>query len=311
MSMFDSVSMSRFLSGSSYQSFKIRTSAYFALCKPKVVMLMLVTSVIGMLLAYPTIPNGQFMLFILITNLGIGLCAAAAATINHLIDRRIDALMHRTHDRPLVSGTIKPAHALVFAVLLAVAGSMILLLQVNRLTAWLTLASLVGYAVFYTMFLKRATPQNIVIGGLAGAMPPLLGWTAVTNHVDYQGLLLVLIIFVWTPPHFWVLALYKKDEYAKAGIPMLPVTHGTAFTRLFVLLYIFLLILVTCLPFLVHMSGWIYLVSVSLLNAVFLYWGVKIYLFKEKSDLMRAFRYSILYLFILFFCLLFDRYYFL
>ena len=290
-------------------SYRTLVAAYLALCKPKVVALMLVTSVIGMFLANPALPGLPFLGFILLTNLGIALCAASAATVNHIVDRKIDALMRRTHHRPLVSGKIKPVYAMIFAGVLALLGSLILFFWVNALTAWLTLASLVGYAVFYTAFLKRLTPQNIVIGGLAGAMPPLLGWVAVTNAIDYQALLLVLIIFVWTPPHFWALALYKKDEYAKAEIPMLPVTHGEQITRLFILLYVILLILVTCLPFLAGMSGMTYLLLVSLLNLAFLWQAIRIYVRKDRLSAIKAFQYSIVYLFLLFFALLFDHYY--
>ena len=198
---------------------------YYELCKPRVVLLMLLTSMIGMFMATPGMVPWQVLLF---GNLGIALCAGSAAAVNHLVDRRIDLIMARTHDRPVAQGRVDTMHAILFALVLGVLGMAVLITQINQLTAWLTLASLLGYAVVYTLWLKRATPQNIVIGGLAGAAPPLLGWTAVTNSVDGHGLLLVLIIFAWTPPHFWALAVHRRDEYAKADIPMLPVTHGIA-----------------------------------------------------------------------------------
>ena len=211
---------------------------YLELTKPKVVVLMLITSLVGMFLATRAGVPWTVLLF---GNLGIALCAGGAAAVNHVVDRRIDAVMARTHKRPLAEGRVTPAAALTFALVLAVLGQALLLAFTNPLTAWLTLASLLGYAVVYTGFLKRATPQNIVIGGLAGAAPPLLGWTAATGHVSAEPLLLVLIIFAWTPPHFWALAIHRKEEYAKADIPMLPVTHGPQFTRLSILLYTLLL----------------------------------------------------------------------
>lgn len=232
---------------------------YLELTKPpRVVALMILTSVIGMLLAAPGIPGWSVLLF---GNLGIALLAGAAAVVNHVVDQKIDTVMARTRKRPVATGRIAPLDALLFATVLAALGMVVLVWQVNELTAWLTLASLVGYAGVYTLFLKRATPQNIVIGGLAGAMPPLLGWTAVTGQVEGHALLLVLIIFAWTPPHFWALAIHRKEEYAKAGIPMLPVTHGNRYTELHILLYTLMLLAVSLLPFVTGMSGGIYLVG--------------------------------------------------
>ncbi len=279
--------------------------AYYELCKPRVVALMLITTIVGMLLAKPGMPPWPILIF---GNLGIGLTAAAGAVINHLVDRRIDAVMYRTQGRPLPSGKISPHIAVIFAVLLATLGLGLLVTFVNLLTAVLTLFSLVGYALIYTVFLKRATPQNIVIGGLAGAMPPLLGWTAVTGHLDYGGLLLVLIIFVWTPPHFWALAIYRVEEYAKAHIPMLPVTHGIAFTKLNILLYTWLLVAVTMLPFAVGMSGVIYLIGALLLGGGFLYWAIRLKYSNNPKVAMKTFSYSIIYLMLLFVLLLVDHY---
>lgn len=279
--------------------------AYYELCKPRVVALMLITTLVGMLLATPSFVPWHILIF---GNLGIGLTAAAGAVINHLIDRRIDASMRRTHKRPIPTGKVSPTMAMVFALVLSVLGLGLLLFMINPLTALLTFLSLVGYAFIYTVFLKRATPQNIVIGGLAGAAPPLLGWTAVTGHLDYGGLLLVLIIFVWTPPHFWSLAIYRVEEYSKANIPMLPVTHGIAFTKLNILLYTCLLIAITVLPFVVNMSGWIYLFASLGLGFGFLYWALKLMYSSEPIVAMKTFRYSIIYLMLLFVVLLIDHY---
>jgi protoheme IX farnesyltransferase len=225
---------------------------YLELTKPKVVVLMLITSLVGMFLATRAGVAWSVLLF---GNLGIALCAGGAAVVNHVLDRRIDALMARTHKRPLAQGRVAPLPALCFATLLAMSGMGLLLAFTNALTAWLTLASLLGYAVLYTGFLKRATPQNIVIGGLAGAAPPLLGWVAVSGHVSAEPLLLVLIIFAWTPPHFWALAIHRREEYEKADIPMLPVTHGERYTALHILLYTLILLAVSLLPYAIHMSG--------------------------------------------------------
>ncbi len=276
---------------------------YYELCKPNVVLLMLLTSVIGMLLATPGVVPLDILIF---GNIGIGLCAGAAAAVNHLVDRHIDTKMARTFNRPVATGRVEVKNALLFAFLIGGAGMAILLAFTNSLTAWLTLASLLGYAVVYTMFLKRATPQNIVIGGIAGAAPPLLGWTAVTGSVDGYALLLVLIIFAWTPPHFWALAVHRKAEYANAEIPMLPVTHGEKYTRLHILLYTFILTAVTLLPFATGMSGYLYLAGAVILNVGFLYWAV--ILFMGKPVGMKTFKYSIWYLMALFIFMLTDHY---
>ncbi|MGL6162250.1 heme o synthase [Microbulbifer sp.] len=278
---------------------------YYELTKPRVVMLMILTSVIGMLLAVP----GMVPLDILILgNLGIALCAGSAATVNHLVDRHIDLKMARTSNRPVARGRVEPQKALVFALLLGCAGMYILLAFVNALTAWLTLVSLLGYAVVYTMFLKRATPQNIVIGGIAGAAPPLLGWTAVTGDLHGHGLLLVLIIFAWTPPHFWALAVHRREEYAKADIPMLPVTHGVAYTKLHILLYTFVLLAVSLLPFATAMLGWLYLLGAVVLGLGFVYWAVEMLRDKNPNAGMETFKYSIIYLMALFCIMLLDHY---
>lgn len=277
---------------------------YLELCKPNVVLVMIVTSVIGMFMAVPgMVPPSVLVL----GNLGIALCAAAAAAINHLVDRHIDRKMARTLNRPVAQGRLMPAQVIAFATLLGGLGMAILLTWINALTAWLTLASLLGYAVVYTLYLKRATPQNIVIGGLAGAAPPLLGWTAVTGELHGHGLLLALIIFAWTPPHFWALALHRKDEYAKADIPMLPVTHGDRYTKLHILLYTILMILVTLLPYLTGMSGWIYLLGALLLGGGFLYWAVRLYGSADATLGMTTFKYSIVYLLALFAIMLVDH----
>jgi heme o synthase len=280
---------------------------YLELCKPNVVALMMLTAVIGMLLATPGMVPWQVLVF---GNLGIALCAGSAAAVNHLVDRRIDAQMARTRDRPLVRGCVDTRQAIVFAAALGLAGMAILIVLVNPLTAWLTLASLVGYAFIYTLYLKRATPQNIVIGGLAGAAPPLLGWTAVSNEIHGYALLLVLIIFAWTPPHFWALAIHRKDEYAKVGVPMLPVTHGEKYTALHVLLYTLILIAVTLLPFATGMSGPLYLLGAVVLGLGFLYWAVQLMIGKDPRVPMETFKYSIIYLMALFVVMLLDHYVF-
>ncbi|MGH1485540.1 MAG: heme o synthase [Cellvibrionaceae bacterium] len=278
---------------------------YLELCKPRVVALMLLTSLIGMLLATP----GMVALDILILgNLGIALCAGSAATINHLVDRSIDQKMQRTHNRPVAKGRVGPQQALIFAFATGILGMFILLVFINALTAWLTLASLLGYALVYTLFLKRATPQNIVIGGIAGAAPPLLGWTAVTNSLDGHGLLLVLIIFAWTPPHFWALAVHRKDDYAKADIPMLPVTHGERYTKLHILLYTIILCIVTLLPYLTGMFNWMYLLGAVVLGAGFIYWSIVMLINKNPDAPMETFKYSIIYLMALFVVMLLDHY---
>ncbi len=279
--------------------------AYIELCKPNVVLLMLLTAFVGMCLATPTFVAWKPLCFGL---LGIAFTASGAAVINHLIDRRIDALMHRTQSRPIPMQSISPANAFAFACALTTVGMLVLLTWVNTLTAVLSFLSLLGYAVIYTIFLKHATPQNIVIGGAAGAMPPLLGWTSVTGHIDPHSLLLVLIIFVWTPPHFWALAIYRVKDYANAKIPMLPVTHGIPFTKLNILLYTFLLIPCTILPYVVGMSGWIYFVGILLLNLRFVYWCVRLACNQNKIIAFKTFKFSIYYLMILFILLLVDHY---
>lgn len=278
---------------------------FLELCKPAVVAVMIVTSLIGMFLAVP----GMVPVDILILgNLGIALSAGSAATVNHLVDRQIDLKMARTLNRPIAQGRVEPTQAIIFAVVLGVAGMAILVIYINALTAWLTLASLLGYAVIYTVFLKRATPQNIVIGGLAGAAPPLLGWTAVTNEIHPHALLLVLIVFIWTPPHFWALALHRKEEYAKADVPMLPVTHGERYTKLHTLLYTIVLIPVTIMPWLVGMSGWMYLLGALVLGGGFLYWAILLKVSKKPDLGMATFKYSIVYLLALFAIMLIDHY---
>jgi protoheme IX farnesyltransferase len=278
---------------------------YLELCKPKVVALMLLTSLIGMLLASTTMVPLSIIFW---GNLGIALCAGSAATINHLVDRQIDQKMSRTSNRPVAKGRVAPQQALIFALAVGLLGMLVLLVFVNALTAWLTLASLLGYALVYTLFLKRATPQNIVIGGLAGAAPPLLGWTSVTNSIDGHGLLLVLIIFAWTPPHFWALAVHRKDDYAKADIPMLPVTHGEQYTKLHILLYTIILCIVTILPYLTGMFGWLYLLGAIVLGSGFIYWSIVMLVQKEGNAAMETFKYSIVYLMALFVIMLLDHY---
>lgn len=280
---------------------------YYELTKPTVVLLMLLTSVIGMLLASP----GMVPLDVLVLgNLGIALCAGSAATVNHLVDRHIDVKMARTFNRPVAKGRVAPANAIAFSAALGIAGMVILMAFVNPLTAWLTLASLVGYAFIYTFFLKRATPQNIVIGGLAGAAPPLLGWTAVTGEIHGHALLLVLIIFAWTPPHFWALAVHKKAEYANAEIPMLPVTHGESYTKLHILLYTLILVIVSVLPFVTQMLNTFYLLGALVLGAGFVYFAITMMIGKNKNAGMDTFKYSIIYLMALFVIMLLDHYLF-
>jgi protoheme IX farnesyltransferase len=278
---------------------------YYDLTKPKVVALILFTALVGMLLASPGMIPVQNLVFGL---LGIGLAAAAGAALNHVVDQRIDALMERTRRRPLPSGDLDAPHALGFALALAVLSVTLLAALVNPLTALLTFFSFIGYAVVYTMFLKRATPQNIVWGGVAGAMPPLLGWTAVTGEVGIQGLLLVLLIFVWTPPHFWALAIKRREEYARAGIPMLPVTHGVPYTKLQVFIYSLMLLTVSLMPFLVHMSGLLYLAGAVGLGVGFVYHAVRLLRSDGDGHAMKTFGYSIVYLTSLFGFLLADHY---
>ncbi len=282
-----------------------RAREYFELGKPRVVALIVFTAIVGMFLAVPAMPP---LSTIVLAALVIALAAASAASINHLLDQHADAVMIRTRGRPLPTGQLKPNQALVFALILGALSMLILTLWVNVLTAMLTFVSLIGYAVIYTVYLKRATPQNIVIGGAAGAAPPVLGWAAVTGEVSGDALLLFLIIFVWTPPHFWALALYREQEYAKAGIPMLPVTHGSEFTRLHILLYTLLLTAATLMPFVTRMSGLFYLAGAAALNAGFIRYAWKLY--RDYSDLLarKTFGYSIQYLALLFTLFLIDHY---
>ena len=279
--------------------------SYLTLTKPKVVALMLLTALVGMCLAVPgTLPLQQSLLGML----GIGLMAGSAAAFNHLIDRRIDAIMFRTHRRPLPSGDIAPSRVALFATGIGLVGFVVLYTGVNGLTAWLTFASLLGYAVVYTMYLKRATPQNIVIAGIAGAMPPLLGWTAVTGELHGNAWLLVMIIFIWTPPHFWALAIHRKADYAKADIPMLPVTHGEEYTKTSILLYTILLSVVCLLPALVGMSGSLYWVGASLLSLGFIGYAWKLKYNPNEKTAIETFKFSIYHLMMLFLLLLVDHY---
>ena len=278
---------------------------YYELCKPNVVLMMLITALVGSLLASkPWAP----LSLIAFAMLGIALCASSAAAINQIIDRKTDANMNRTENRPIPQGEVSPVNASIFAFIVGSLGAGILVIYVNTLTALLTLASLIGYAFVYTVYLKRATPQNIVIGGLAGAAPPLLGWTAVTNSIDPNSLLLVLIIFAWTPPHFWALAIHRKDDYAKENIPMLPVTHGVQFTKLQIILYTIILILVSLLPFVVMMSGILYLISALILGVIFLYYAVRLYFEEDNASAFPTFVYSIYYIFLIFAALLIDHF---
>ena len=278
---------------------------YYELCKPNVVLMMLICAFVGSLLASKTMAP---LSLIAISMLGIGLCASSAAAINQIIDRKADANMSRTENRPIPQGEISPTKASIFAIALGFLGSTILVLYVNTLTAILTLGSLIGYAFIYTIYLKRATPQNIVIGGLAGAAPPLLGWTAVTNSIDPNSLLLVLIIFAWTPPHFWALAIHRKDDYARENIPMLPVTHGVQFTKLQIILYTIIMILVSILPFVVMMSGLFYLLAALVLGSIFLYYSFALYFDESDEHAFPTFVYSIYYIFFIFAALLIDHY---
>ncbi len=287
------------------KSYALAWRPYYEMTKPKVVALMLLTVLVGMCLA---VPGSVPLQPLIIGMMGIGMMAGAAAAFNHLIDRKIDGLMARTYNRPLPKGRVSIPKALTFSITLAILGFVLLYTLVNELTAWLTFASLIGYALVYTAYLKRATPQNIVVGGLAGAMPPLLGWTSVTGEFHGHALLLVMIIFAWTPPHFWALAIHRKAEYAKVDIPMLPVTHGTEFTKTCILLYTVLLAIACLLPVLVGMCGPVYLVGSTLLSCGFIYkaWELK---FDDKPGLaMQVFRFSIYHLMLLFIVLLVDHY---
>ena len=278
---------------------------YLELTKPRVVLLMILCALVGMFLAVP----GMVPLDILIFGLGgITLVAGSAAVVNHLADAEIDARMARTQARPVATGRIGFRRGVMFSALLGIPGMLILYFLVNPLTAWLNLASWVGYGLVYTLFLKRATPQNIVIGGLFGAAPPLFGWAAVSNSIEPGALLLVLIIFAWTPPHFWALALDRREEYASVDVPMLPVTHGEAYTRLHIFLYTVILFLVSLLPFAIGMSGWLYLAGAIALGGGFLYWAIVLLRNRNPRAPIEMFRYSILYLVVLFAVLLVDHY---
>lgn len=278
---------------------------YLELCKPKVVLLIVFTSLVGMILSSPTLISLDLIIF---ANLGIGLAAASGAAINHWVDQKIDAEMERTHNRPLPQGGLSSSSALSFALILCVLSMAILLATTNPLTALLTFICIIGYAVIYTMFLKRWTPQNIVWGGAAGAAPPLLGWSAVTGEVNTEALLLFLIIFIWTPPHFWALAIRRRDDYAKVNVPMLPVTHGIPFTKVQVLLYTFMLMAVTLIPFAIQMTGLIYLAGAVALGVGFIYHAFKLYRSEGDTHAMKTFGYSIFYLTALFAFLLTDHY---
>jgi len=288
-----------------WQHTSSRFQQFYQLTKPRVVSLIVFTAVIGMFLATPGMVPLQILVF---GTVGIALVAGAAAAINCLVEQNIDAIMTRTRWRPLPSGRITSGETLAFAAVIGGAGLAMLYFLVNPLTMWLTLATFVGYAIIYTLLLKPATPQNIVIGGASGAMPPVLGWAAVSGGVSHDALLLFLIIFTWTPPHFWSLALFRRNEYAKAGVPMLPVTHGERYTRLNVLLYTAILLAVSVLPFATRMSGWIYLVSALVLGGVFLAHAWRIYADYSDAQARKTFRYSIAYLSFLFAALLVDHY---
>jgi len=279
--------------------------AYYDITKPKVVALLVLTALVGMSLSVPTGLPWQLLLPAM---LGIALLSSSAAAINHIVDEKIDAVMGRTHNRPLPEGKISVNNAVIFAASIALLGFVILYSLVNPLTAFLTLAGLVGYSFVYTLYLKRATPQNITIGGLAGAIPPLLGWTAMTNEIAPNALLLVLIIFTWTPPHFWALAIHRKNDYAKVNIPMLPVTHGVSFTKTQILLYTVLLFVVCLLPYLVGMSNWLYLVGACILNLVFFGYAWQLKFHAKEDTAMATFKFSIIHLMVLFILLLADHY---
>lgn len=279
---------------------------YLELCKPKVVLLIIFTAIVGMLLAVPGMPPLDLAIY---GTLGIGLASSSAAAINHFIDQKADAEMARTQNRPLPTGDLNSRNVLIFAGIIGLLAMIILVVFVNTLTAVLTFISLMGYAIVYTVYLKHMTPQNIVIGGAAGAAPPVLGWCAITGEIHPHALLLFLIIFVWTPPHFWALAVAKREEYAKAGIPMLPVTHGAKFTRLQILLYTVLLLIVTLLPYLTGMSGLIYLATALILGLGFIYYAIKMMRHTDNKTAMKTFFYSINYLMIMFAALLVDHYF--
>lgn len=279
---------------------------YLELCKPKVVVLLIFTAIVGMLLAVPGMPPIDLLVY---GTIGIGLASSSAAAINHFIDQKADAKMARTQNRPLPTGDLNSNNVLIFAGIIGLIAMIILVLLVNVLTAALTFLSLIGYAIIYTVYLKHMTPLNIVIGGAAGAAPPVLGWCAITGEIHPHALLLFLIIFVWTPPHFWALAIAKREEYANAGIPMLPVTHGSKFTRLQILLYTVLLFIVTLFPYLTGMSGLIYLASAVVLGLGFIYYAIKMMRHTDNKTAMKTFFYSINYLMLMFAALLIDHYF--
>ncbi|NOU25815.1 MAG: protoheme IX farnesyltransferase [Methylotenera sp.] len=291
------------------QSIGLNVKSFFSLCKPRVTSLIVFTAIIGMYLAKPA---GEVMPFglLLATTLGIAFASGAAAAFNCLIEHKIDAVMARTRARALPTGQVSSIQTMTFASLLGGAGLAILYIYVNPLTMWLTFATFVGYAVIYTVFLKPATPMNIVIGGASGAMPPILGWAAVNNTVSPESLIMFLIIFAWTPPHFWALALYRREEYAKVGMPMLPVTHGEAFTLLHILLYTVILVAVSLMPYGLGMSSLIYLISAIILNAIFMAYVIGLYRHYSDDLAKRTFKYSIIYLTLLFAALLVDHYWF-
>jgi protoheme IX farnesyltransferase len=278
--------------------------AYYELCKPRVVLLMILTSLVGMYLASPGAVPFNILFW---GNLGIAFVASSAAAINHAADQHYDKGMHRTQQRPLVQGVLTRKNSIIFSSVFCFLGLFILIYFINTLTAVLSFLSLIGYAFIYTFYLKHATPQNIVIGGIAGAAPPLLGWAAVSGTIAPQALLLVLIVFIWTPPHFWALAIYRSEDYAKVGIPMLPLTHSIAYTKLNILLYTFLLCCVTALPFIISMSGLIYLVGASILNLIFIFYTLRLLWSENKIYAIKTFYYSIYYLGLLFILLLIDH----
>lgn len=278
---------------------------YLELCKPKVVVLMLLCATVGMFLSVEGLVAWDILLF---GNLGIALVAGSAAVVNHIVDAEIDMKMARTANRPIAQGRINLRGGIMFSAAIGIIGMTVLVYLVNPLTAWLNLAAWFGYGIIYSIYLKRATPQNIVIGGIFGAAPPLFGWTAVTNSIDGGGLLLVLIIFAWTPPHFWALALDRKDEYAKADVPMLPITHGEKLTKLYILLYTIILVVVSTFPYSTGMSNLLYLAGALVLGAGFLYWAIELMRGKNPKAAIETFKYSILYLMALFVVLLVDHY---
>ena len=281
---------------------------FIVLTKPRVNLLIMFTAIVGMLLAHQSTLDYELILF---ASIGIGLAASAAAIINHVVDQRIDSIMDRTKSRPLVNGSIKPLHAIYFALFLSITSITMLYLLVNALTALLTFLSIIIYSVIYSVYLKNLTSQNIVIGGIAGAMPPLLGWTSITNQIEPFPLVLFLIIFLWTPPHFWALAVYKYEDYKKANIPMLPVTHGRDFARLHIFLYSILLFCITLFPYILGLSGFIYLTGVVLIGLKFVIDSYSLMISKSASEAIALFKYSITYLAVLFALLLFDHYWYL